>query len=108
MIATKGRDFDVILVSGEPYADHPLSPCGVIARVLDAKGFRVGIIGRPDWKRDEDFLNLGRPRLFFGITSGSMDSMLVNYTPPEEKPGQRPPCPFSIGDSGQGGTCLQQ
>ncbi len=81
MIATQGKDFDVILVSGEPYADHPLSPCGVIARVLDAKGYRVGVISRPDWKEDRDFLKLGRPRLFFGITSGSMDSLVVNYTP---------------------------
>ena len=81
MIATSGSGFDVILVSGEPYADHPLSPAGVIARVLDARGYGVGIIGSPDWKGREDFLKLGRPRLFFGITSGSIDSMLVNYSP---------------------------
>jgi len=81
LIATSGRDFDIILVSGEPYVDHPLSAAGVIARVLDAKGYKVGVIGRPDGKRDEDFLKLGRPRLFFGITSGSMDSLLVNYSP---------------------------
>ena len=81
MIARKGKDFDIILVSGEPYADHPMSPAGVIARVLDAEGYRVGIIDRPDWKTDRDFLRLGAPRLFFGVTSGSIDSMLVNYTP---------------------------
>jgi uncharacterized radical SAM protein YgiQ len=81
MIARKGSGFDIILVSGEPYADHPMSPAGVIARVLDAEGYRVGIIDRPDWKSDRDFLKLGAPRLFFGITSGSIDSMLVNYTP---------------------------
>ncbi len=81
MISTKGTAFDVILISGEPYADHPLSGVGVIARVLDAKGYKVGIIERPDWKGDRDFLKLGRPRLYFGITSGSVDSMLVNYTP---------------------------
>lgn len=75
------RPLDIILISGEPYADHPLSGIGVIARVLDAKGFRVGVVGRPDWKRDQDFLALGKPRLFFGITSGSIDSLLVNYTP---------------------------
>jgi len=80
-IATKGKDFDIILISGEPYVDHPLSAVGVIARVLDAKGYRVGVVGRPDWKADGDFLKLGRPRLYFGITSGSMDSLLVNYTP---------------------------
>jgi radical SAM superfamily enzyme YgiQ (UPF0313 family) len=81
MIAARGSDFDVILISGEPYADHPLSAIGIIARVLDAKGYRVGVIGRPDWKTDRDFIRLGKPRLFFGITSGSIDSLLVNYTP---------------------------
>jgi len=81
MIAARGSDFDIILISGEPYADHPLSGIGVIARVLDAEGYRVGVIGRPDWKSDRDFTQLGRPRLFFGITSGSIDSLLVNYTP---------------------------
>lgn len=81
MISTEGKDFDIILISGEPYVDHPLSAVGVIARVLNAKGYRVGVVGRPDWIGDQDFLKLGRPRLFFGITSGSMDSLLVNYTP---------------------------
>ncbi len=81
MIARKGSGFDIILISGEPYVDHPMSPAGVIARVLDAEGHKVGIIDRPDWKTDRDFLKLGAPRLFFGVTSGSIDSMLVNYTP---------------------------
>jgi uncharacterized radical SAM protein YgiQ len=81
MIATRGSGFDVILVTGEPYADHPFSPAGVIARVLDARGYCVGVISSPDWKGREDFLKLGRPRLFFGVTSGSIDSMLVNYSP---------------------------
>ncbi|MCX6560800.1 MAG: YgiQ family radical SAM protein [Candidatus Aminicenantes bacterium] len=81
MIATEGRDFDIILVSGEPYVDHPLSAAGVIARVLDAAGYSVGIIERPRWADDADFARLGRPRLYFGLTSGSIDSMLVNYTP---------------------------
>ncbi len=81
MIGLQGKGFDIILVSGDPYADHPLSPVGVIARVLDAKGYRVGVIEKPDWTRDDDFLKLGRPRLFFGVTSGSIDSCLANYTP---------------------------
>jgi len=81
MISSKGSGFDIILVSGEPYADHPLSGAGVIARVLDARGYRVGVIERPDWKGDADFRKLGRPRLFFGLTAGSIDSLLVNYTP---------------------------
>lgn len=81
MIALKGRGFDVILISGDPYADHPLSPVGIIARVLDAEGYKVGIIERPDWTSDSDFMKLRRPNLFFGVTSGSMDSCLANYTP---------------------------
>ncbi len=81
MISLEGKDFDVILVSGDPYADHPLSPVGVIARVLDAQGYKVGVIARPDWTSTEDFKRLGRPRLFFGVTSGSIDSCLANYTP---------------------------
>ena len=80
MISLKGSGFDIILISGEPYADHPLSGVGVIARVLDAAGYSVGVIERPDWKGDADFKKLGAPRLFFGITAGSIDSMLVNYT----------------------------
>jgi uncharacterized radical SAM protein YgiQ len=81
MIAATGRDFDIILVSGEPYVDHPLSAAGMIARVLDDAGYKVGIIERPRWTDDTDFARLGRPRLYFGLTSGSIDSMLVNYTP---------------------------
>jgi len=97
MIATSGRDFDIILVSGEPYVDHPLSAAGVIARVLDAKGYRVGVIGRPDWTTEKDFLKLGRPRLYFGVTSGSMDSMLVNYTPLKRERAKDPNAPYYSG-----------
>ena len=95
MIATSGTGFDVILVSGEPYADHPLSPVGMIARVLDAEGYRVGVIECPDWKGKADFLKLGRPRLFFGLTSGSIDSMLVNYTPLKRERAADPNAPFA-------------
>jgi uncharacterized radical SAM protein YgiQ len=97
MIASAGKEFDIILVSGEPYVDHPLSAVGVIARVLDAEGYRVGVVGRPDWKRDTDFLKLGRPRLFFGITSGSMDSLLVNYTALKRERARDPNAPYDSG-----------
>jgi len=95
MIATQGSGFDVILVSGEPYADHPLSPVGVIARVLDAQGYSVGVVETPDWKGKDDFQRLGRPRLFFGVTSGSIDSMLVNYTPLKRERARDPNAPFT-------------
>ena len=71
---------DVVLISGEAHVDHPLSASGVIARILEFAGYSVGTIEHPDWKSDVDFLRLGPPRLFFGITSGSIDSLLVNYT----------------------------
>lgn len=74
-----GSSFDIILVTAEYYDDHPLSPVGVIARVLDAKGYSVGILEKPVSKAD--YQSLGMPKLFFGITSGSIDSMLNNYTP---------------------------
>jgi len=74
-------EFDVILVTGEPHVDHPLSASGVVRRVLEAAGFSVGIIEHPDWTTDADFQKLGSPRLYFGLTSGSIDSLLVNTTP---------------------------
>ena len=97
MIAEKGTGFDIILVSGEPYADHPLSGAGVIARVLDAEGYKVGVISRPDWRGDADFAKLGRPRLYFGITSGSIDSQLVNYTALKRSRAEDPRRPYRSG-----------
>jgi len=97
MISDKGTGFDIILVGGEPYADHPLSGAGVIARVLDAEGYKVGIISRPDWRSDADFTKLGRPRLYFGITSGSIDSMLVNYTALKRSRAEDPHHPYRSG-----------
>jgi len=88
MISKVGTDHDIILITAEPYEDHPLSPVGVIARVLDAKGYKVGIIEGP--KTGKDFTRLGRPRLFFGITSGSVDAMVNNYTPMKRKRDQDP------------------
>ena len=79
MISKKGNDFDIILITGEYYDDHPLSPTGVIARVLDAKGFLVGIIEKPETR--QEYTKLGIPKLCFCITSGSYDSMVHNYTP---------------------------
>jgi len=75
------EQLDVILVSGDAYVDHPSFGPALIGRVLWDAGFSVGIIAQPDWKADRDFLRLGRPRLFFGVTSGNVDSMVNNYTP---------------------------
>ncbi|HXO63785.1 MAG TPA: YgiQ family radical SAM protein [Steroidobacteraceae bacterium] len=71
---------DVIIVSGDAYVDHPSFGMAIIGRVLEAQGFRVGIIAQPDWQSAEAFAALGRPNLFFGITAGNMDSMVNRYT----------------------------
>ncbi|MCX5808439.1 MAG: YgiQ family radical SAM protein [Proteobacteria bacterium] len=71
---------DVIIISGDAYVDHPSYGAAVIGRVLENAGYRVGIIPQPDWRKPDDFRKLGKPRLFFGITAGNMDSMVANYT----------------------------
>jgi len=71
---------DIALVSGDAYVDHPSFGAAVIGRVLEAAGFRVGIIPQPDWHSAEPFRALGAPRLCFGVTSGNMDSMVNHYT----------------------------
>jgi uncharacterized radical SAM protein YgiQ len=71
---------DVIIVTGDAYVDHPSFGMAIIGRVLEAQGFRVGIIAQPDWRSTRDFLALGAPRLFFGVTGGNMDSMVNRYT----------------------------
>jgi uncharacterized radical SAM protein YgiQ len=71
---------DVILVTGDAYVDHPSFGMAVIGRVLEAQGFRVGIIAQPDWHSAEPFRVLGKPNLFWGVTAGNMDSMINRYT----------------------------
>lgn len=71
---------DIILVTGDAYVDHPSFGMAVIGRVLEAQGFRVGIIAQPDWQSAEAFKKLGKPNLFFGVTAGNMDSMVNHYT----------------------------
>ncbi|MCM8823423.1 MAG: YgiQ family radical SAM protein [Candidatus Omnitrophica bacterium] len=74
------KELDIILISGDAYVDHPSYGIAVISRFLESKGYKVGIIAQPDWCSTRDFLKLGRPRLFFGVTSGNVDSMVANYT----------------------------
>lgn len=96
------NEVDVILFSGDAYIDHPAFGAAVIGRVLEHAGYKVAIVPQPDWRGDHrDFTKLGRPRLFFAVTSGSMDSMVNHYTAakrlrsddaytPEGKAGMRP------------------
>jgi len=77
---------DVILFSGDAYIDHPSCGAAVIGRVLEDAGYRVAIVPQPDWRGDyRDFTKLGRPRLFFGVTAGAMDSMVNHYTAARRK-----------------------
>src|SRR5499425_3266273 len=71
---------DVVLVTGDAYVDHPSFGMAIVGRLLEAQGFRVGIIAQPDWTSARDCARLGRPNLFFGITAGNMDSMVNRYT----------------------------
>src|SRR5512136_2836235 len=94
-------DVDVVLVTGDAYVDHPSYGTSVIGRVLERAGLRVGVIAQPDWRSVDPFKEFGRPRLFFGVTAGNLDSMVANYTAhkkarkrdeysPGGKPGLRP------------------
>lgn len=73
-------ELDIILITGDAYVDHPSYGTAVISRLLTHNGFKVGIIPQPDWRNTKDFMRLGKPRLFFGITSGNTDSLVANYT----------------------------
>ena len=71
---------DIIIVTGDAYVDHPSFGMAIIGRLLEAQGFRVGIIAQPDWSNKDAFMKLGKPNLFFGLTAGNMDSMINRYT----------------------------
>ncbi len=71
---------DVILVTGDAYIDHPSFGMALVGRLLEAQGYRVGIISQPDWHSAEPFRALGKPALYFGVTAGNMDSMVNRYT----------------------------
>jgi uncharacterized radical SAM protein YgiQ len=97
-------ELDIVLVNGDAYVDHPTFGVPLIGRLLASRGFRVGIVSQPDWSEGSglrDFQALGRPRLFFGVSSGNMDSMVNHYTAakkrrssdaytPDAAPGRRP------------------
>lgn len=71
---------DIIIVTGDSYVDHPSFGMAIIGRLLEAQGFRVGMISQPDWRSKDDFMQLGKPNLFFGVAAGNMDSMINRYT----------------------------
>ena len=73
-------ELDVLFITGDAYVDHPSFGTPLLARLLEAEGFRVGIIAQPDWRDPEAFRIMGRPRLFAAISSGAMDSMVNHFT----------------------------
>ncbi len=79
------EQYDVVLVTGDAYVDHPSFGVAIIGRHLQSLGYNVGIIAQPDWKNVEDFKRFGKPRLFFGVTAGNLDSMVANYSPARQK-----------------------
>ncbi|GAB4279767.1 MAG: YgiQ family radical SAM protein [Candidatus Rifleibacteriota bacterium] len=96
-----GTEYDVVLISGDAYVDHPSFSAAVVCRSLERLGLSVAVIAQPDWLKDDDFLQWGRPDKFFAVVPGAMDSMVANYTAtkmprgkdrlsPGGKPGLRP------------------
>jgi len=81
-------ELDIIIISGDAYVDHPAFGPPLIARFLEGRGFKVGIISQPDWRSIDAFRALGRPRLFFGIAAGNMDSMLNRLTAQKKNRGE--------------------
>ncbi|QDU94588.1 YgiQ family radical SAM protein [Lignipirellula cremea] len=73
-------EVDVVFITGDAYVDHPSFAMAVLGRVLEAAGFRVGIVSQPDWRSCEDWRRFGQPRLFFAVSAGNMDSMINHYT----------------------------
>ncbi|WP_337173817.1 YgiQ family radical SAM protein [Paludisphaera sp.] len=80
MLARGWEAVDVVFVTGDAYVDHPAFAMGILGRVLEAAGFRVAILSQPDWKSADAWRQFGRPRLFFGVSAGNMDSMINRYT----------------------------
>src|SRR4051812_26285416 len=79
--AERGWDWvDVVFITGDAYVDHPSFAMAILGRTLEAAGFRVGIVSQPDWRSAEAWRRFGRPRLFFAVSAGNMDSMLNHYT----------------------------
>src|SRR5512132_2543823 len=93
-VRARGWDeLDVVIVSGDAYVDHPAFGPPLIARFLESRGFRVGLLPQPDWHSAEPFRALGRPRLFFGVSAGNLDSMLNRLTAQKKNRSEDPYSP---------------
>lgn len=95
---------DFVYITGDAYVDHPSFGTAIISRVLEAHGFKVGMIAQPDWKDDASIQALGEPRLGFLVSSGNMDSMVNHYTVSKKRRQKRPVQPRR-GDGKTAGLC---
>lgn len=82
-------ELDFVVITGDAYVDHPTFGTAIISRVIEAEGFRVGILAQPNWKTDTDFKRFGRPKYAFMINSGNIDSMVAHYTAAKKTPQRR-------------------
>jgi uncharacterized radical SAM protein YgiQ len=73
-------EIDIVFITGDAYIDHPSFAMAILGRVLEAAGFRVGIVSQPDWRKVDDWRRFGKPRLFYAVSAGNMDSMINHYT----------------------------
>src|SRR5262249_52463873 len=84
---------DVVFVTGDAYVDHPSFAMAILARTLEAAGFRVAVLSQPDWRSCAPWRQFGRPRLFFAVSAGNMGSLLHHYPPHKKVPQHHPPSP---------------
>jgi len=96
MLALGWTCMDVVLVTGDAHVDHPSFPAALLGRVLEADGWKVGIVARPDVREPATIAVFGLPRLFFGVTAGALDSMVANYTPLKKRRSDDPYAPEGI------------
>src|SRR2546421_10979450 len=80
MAARGWQEIDIVFVTGDAYVDHPSFAMAILHRVLEAAGFRVAMLSQPDWRSCEPWRQFGRPRLFFAVSAGNMDSLINHYT----------------------------
>ena len=79
------KELDILLVSADAYCDHPSFGIAILSRVLESKGYKVGIIAQPNWLSIKDFTVMGTPRLFVGISGGNLDWLVSHYTPVKKR-----------------------
>ena len=88
-------EVDFVYVTGDAYVDHPSFGAAIITRVMEAEGYRVAVLAQPDWRKNDDFLRFGRPKLGFMVSSGNIDSMVNHYTVNKKR---RSEDMYSVGD----------